>query len=309
MNISTPIRMEVKNFRAIKKADIIIDGITVITGENSCGKSTLSKLLYLYCKSVIDYHYPVSLSEELMETYSTLSHMLREEPKSSLRIYKDTPFKPSKKESLQPIGINKVIHLNTLIDTKQQNAYWDELLKTKEEFLLSRETQDCNLSDLISNEIIWGEASFKADNLSSKYIFKIKDGKTFDLMECSAGIKAFSTLQLLLKNGSLTDKTLLIIDSPESHLHPKWVVDYARILVLLNKQLGVKIFLSSYHPDMVGAIRYISEKENTLNTINFYLAEKSKEIDLYNYNHTKQDIETIFESFNKAIDLVNKYGI
>ena len=39
-------RLEVENFAKIKKADIEINGITVIAGENNTGKSTIGKILY-----------------------------------------------------------------------------------------------------------------------------------------------------------------------------------------------------------------------------------------------------------------------
>ena len=39
-------RYTLSDYHAIKKADITIDGITVLAGENGCGKSTLSRWLY-----------------------------------------------------------------------------------------------------------------------------------------------------------------------------------------------------------------------------------------------------------------------
>ena len=59
MNTSEPpqIRLKIYSFRAVKSADIIIDGITVVTGENGCGKSTLSKLLYFFYKTVAVYYF------------------------------------------------------------------------------------------------------------------------------------------------------------------------------------------------------------------------------------------------------------
>ena len=39
-------KLKVNNFAKIKEADIIIDGIAVIAGENNTGKSTIGKILF-----------------------------------------------------------------------------------------------------------------------------------------------------------------------------------------------------------------------------------------------------------------------
>ena len=39
-------KLSINNFAKIKQADIIIDGITVIAGENNTGKSTVGKVLF-----------------------------------------------------------------------------------------------------------------------------------------------------------------------------------------------------------------------------------------------------------------------
>ena len=132
----------------------------------------------------------------------------------------------------------------------------------------------------------------------------------FDLAEVATGIKAFSIIQLLLKNGHIDNRTLLIIDEPESHLHPQWIVEYARMIVLLHKHIGVKFFLASHNPDMVSAIRYIAEKEEVLDNVNYYLAEKEEgETYLYNYRSLGTEIDPIFASFNIAFDRINQYSL
>lgn len=47
--------LKVDNFKAIFKANIELKGITVLTGNNSTGKSTLSKLLYYTLKTALEY--------------------------------------------------------------------------------------------------------------------------------------------------------------------------------------------------------------------------------------------------------------
>lgn len=39
-------KLNISNFAKIDNADIIIDGITVIAGENNTGKSTIGKILF-----------------------------------------------------------------------------------------------------------------------------------------------------------------------------------------------------------------------------------------------------------------------
>ena len=70
-------------------------------------------------------------------------------------------------------------------------------------------------------------------------------------------VKSFSILQLLLKNGFLQKDTLLIIDEPEAHLHPQWIVEYARMIVLLHKEIGVKFFVASHSTDMILSLIHI----------------------------------------------------
>ena len=44
-----------ESFRSVKKADIKLDGITVLAGPNSSGKSTISKFFYYFMRSVFQF--------------------------------------------------------------------------------------------------------------------------------------------------------------------------------------------------------------------------------------------------------------
>lgn len=46
--------LKIKDFGVIKNADIKVDGITVITGNNNTGKSTIGKLFFSYFNSFHD---------------------------------------------------------------------------------------------------------------------------------------------------------------------------------------------------------------------------------------------------------------
>jgi predicted ATP-dependent endonuclease of OLD family len=248
--------------------------------------------------------------------WNGLKKIFNENKPTNFEVYehKDQIISLNSIELSSSLSVDNTVYIDTpmAIGIERENEYWDdlnELLKTKDKTPLFQENKYSNLSDLISKEIIQGEVSLKNDVLSHKFSFQRADGKTFDLLECATGIKSFSILQILLNNGSLTNRTLLIIDEPESNLHPQWIIEYARVLVLLHKHIGVKIFLASHNPDMVSAIKYISEEQGIQNNVNFYLAEKTNKEYSYNYKHLKQDIEPIFASFNIAIDRINEYGV
>ena len=74
------INIKLKNIRAVKSANIILDGITVIAGENGSGKSTISKLTYNLLKTSIEYDKIVDkkLNGELRSIYRTLDQLTRD---------------------------------------------------------------------------------------------------------------------------------------------------------------------------------------------------------------------------------------
>ena len=417
------IKVVTENFRAIGHAAIQISGITVVSGENSSGKSTLSKLLYYLFNTATNYEFLVkkSLFDELddffdffkliyIENYQfnnvdksnldqsitqidyknlslediknqiitflektfqiiniqasnrykqfikqisgkeiednnsldVLKSFIEDKIKEAENIIKLRPIRLFTQEfskafrgnehpkvfnvleeddvlidlnspSLSiPFSVQKAIYIDSPMSLgagSSSNKHWSDLTK----FIFF---EDENRSDFHNKEIytpisknIKGEAVRFTLGTLSTLTFLREDGKEFELTEVATGIKAFSIIQILLKNGHIDNRTLLIIDEPESHLHPQWIVEYARMIVLLHKHIGVKFFLASHNPDMVSAIRYIAEKEGVLDNVNYYLAEKAEEAYLYNYRALGSDIAPIFGSFNIAIDRISQYSI
>ncbi len=172
---------------------------------------------------------------------------------------------------------------------------------------------DGNLVRTVIERTIGGVASFDKDERSifdDRILhFRRSDGLVIPLREAATGIISVSFIYRLLTNGWLGHTSLLIIDEPEAHLHPQWIVEFARILVLLNKTLGVKIMISTHNPDMVAAIQSIARREKVLDKTHFYLAtESEKDKGKYVYKNLGQEIGEIFESFNIALSRIDLYG-
>lgn len=155
-------------------------------------------------------------------------------------------------------------------------------------------------------KIIGGTVELDESTGVKRWMYHRSDGLVIDLTDCATGIKAFSILGILYKRGYLNAETLLIIDEPEAHLHPQWIVEYARMLVLISKRLKVRMLLTSHNPDMVSAIQEISECEE-LSGVRFYLAEKKTSGLQYEYRDLGGDVEPIFGVFNKALDCIELY--
>lgn len=159
--------------------------------------------------------------------------------------------------------------------------------------------------------IMGGDVQLSTDDLGGRnemrYI-RQQDGLDIPVYEAATGLKTFAYMLRLLENGYLTENSLLLIDEPEAHLHPQWIVEFARLLVLLNKEVGTKIVVASHNPDMIAAIKTISEAEDRRGTTRFYQAERDADTLRYRFVDLGNDITEIFRSFNIAIERIDTYG-
>ncbi len=312
--------LQLKNIGMIKEANVKIDGLTVIAGENDTGKSTLGKSLYF-----------------LMTFLSDLNKVL----KSKLK----------EQEAKRSLQLSKLIFDNQLTNKSyfalktKTNFYQfnieDNEVAHKNDFKIEIDSNDLRLPIMIETPIVWNlnkffnqmaniqsQAGMFGDELSIDYPFLLKDlhfklmvginkksykienkilnlingkfkrdelgnyyferkKKKISLLNTATGIKYFGIFQILSQNNYLNKNTVLILDEPEVHLHPKWQLEMAKIIIELVKN-EVRIVVNSHSPYMIEALKRYSEVEEIENKTNFYLAENG-------YIEYQESLENIFE--------------
>lgn len=174
-------------------------------------------------------------------------------------------------------------------------------LHTKDLFNKLKQPDTGNYSEIatsLSSEIshiISGRVGFSRD--ARDFVFE-KEGKQISIKNTASGIKAFGLLQVLLANDFLNKNYLLILDEPENHLHPKWQIKLAEILVLLAKN-DIFVVVSAHSPYMIEALERYSEKYNIKDKSGFYLA-RNREIE------NKNNLEEIFSLLSEPFTVFEK---
>jgi len=137
-------------------------------------------------------------------------------------------------------------------------------------------------------------------NKQTREFMYIKNEEKFHSINVADGIKSFGIIKLLLKGNYLRKNTLLVIDEPEVHLHPKWQIEYAKLIVELVKR-DVKVLVTSHSPFFIEALEILSRDLKA----NFYLAKEEK-----NYSIIKEsELNEIYELLSESIDTLEEMQI
>lgn len=166
----------------------------------------------------------------------------------------------------------------------------------------SDEKENQTVSDLMRelSDIISG--SIEKDEEGGELKFAEKHGDNnigfVHLENLASGMKTISVLVHALRNGTIRRGRVVVIDEPESNLHPEWQVKFARMLVALNKKLSVKVLLNTHSPYFLKAIEYYSGKED-IGGIKFYQMVQEPDGLLYQTEDCTGNTNKIFQSMYK----------
>lgn len=118
-------------------------------------------------------------------------------------------------------------------------------------------------------------------------------GPILDIKNISTGLKTFVIIKTLLQNGSLEENGTLILDEPEIHLHPRWQLILAEIIVLIQKEFGMHILVNTHSPYFLRAIEVYSANHEIADKCKYYLSEN-------------QGYKSVFQDVTTHTDLIYK---
>ncbi|MEB4819592.1 AAA family ATPase [Bacillus thuringiensis] len=181
-------------------------------------------------------------------------------------------------------------HMKDLISKMSNSTYYEFDLKS----------ENLNFVEQISN-IIEGNSIFDKD--TDEFLFERSfHGETysFNTSNVASGIKSFSMIQMLLKAQVINQKSILILDEPENHLHPKWQIKYCEIIVKLVS-MGVRVVINSHSPYIIQALKVLANKYEINDSVNFYLAEKDIENQTTMINNVNDDLNSVFKKLSDPL--------
>lgn len=323
--------LKLKNIGIIKKADITIDGLTVIAGENDSGKSTVGKVIYSFLKTILktpikqgdspidgwkcsDFNnYILKLFDNKIAQNGNIEvsygkydfniDILSDRCKNfeitpEYKNYSFTINKPLFIDS--PYVWNILPSLNTIRNLGRNYSDIDfQVLETINDlhfafttkFKKTEKTVEIDIESIIKGKFI--------QRNDDSFSFQ-KEGKNIALLNTAMGIKYFGILQVLSEKNHLYKGQMLILDEPEVHLHPKWQLKLAEVIVFLVKE-GVEILVNSHSPYMIEALERYSELYDIKYKTNFYLAHNNTVKKVEDSN--SRTLSEIFEKLSEPFDV------
>lgn len=195
--------------------------------------------------------------------------------------------------------LSNVIYIDNpfIIDKLSRDEVLDmmeQLLKDSLTFGFHNNVMDNIFGSILAKEklseiykILGEVVNGKIQEKNEKFYFHAEDmNQPISIENLSTGLKSFVVLKMLIENGRLEKKDVLILDEPEIHLHPKWQIVYAELIVLLQKYFDLSIIVTTHSPYFLDAIDLYSVKHGLKEKVNYYLSSivedgvEMKEVDV-----------------------------
>lgn len=208
-------------------------------------------------------------------------------------VYMDDPFVLDDKNRIfVPRTSDHRTHLRRKIYLNKENGMINEIFANdKLEKIYEK------INDVCSGNIIF-------DEYGPSYSEKTNN-KKLSVKNLSTGLKSFVILKTLLLNGTIESNGTIILDEPEVHLHPKWQLLFAEIIVLIQKEFGLHVLLNTHSPYFLEAIDTYTRKYEVKDRCKYYLSSIVDE----NYSYLEDvtdNIEKIYNELSAPLLILDK---
>ncbi|MFI3163819.1 MAG: AAA family ATPase [Bacillota bacterium] len=132
-----------------------------------------------------------------------------------------------------------------------------------------------------------------------KMVYAEESKKSLSVKNLATGSKMFAIIKQLVMNNQLKHDTMLILDEPESHLHPEWQNIFAEVVVLLIKELSVNILLTTHSINFMLAIETFMREYEINDKTNFYMTDK-QDGGMVCYKCVNDSLNEIYAQFNRS---------
>lgn len=125
------------------------------------------------------------------------------------------------------------------------------------------------------------------------------------ILALASGIKPMATIARALEKGAIFPEGLLVIDEPESNLHPEWQIAFAEFLVIMHKELNVRILLNTHSPYFLKALDFYARQKKCQKCSRYYTIDSSNDGD-YRYvtREVTNDINELFADMHRPFSKV-----
>lgn len=144
--------------------------------------------------------------------------------------------------------------------------------------------------------LIDGEVAY--DKTERDFVFRRPSGASISIKNTASGIKVFGLLTILVTNEFVAKDTVLIFDEPENHLHPKWQLRLAQVLLKLVES-GVYVLVSSHSPYLIEALKRGVDRAGLPAEARFALAQDKSIRDEDRLSDIFSVLAEPFEAFRK----------
>lgn len=179
-----------------------------------------------------------------------------------------------------------------------RNSALRRMLKTKKRASVENVMSEMQISEKLNHifEVINTACAGQLERDEGEFVYK-KSGyqAAISLTNISAGIKSFLILKTLLLNGSIKEGGTIILDEPEIHLHPEWQLTFAELIVLLHKEFGLHILLTTHSPYFLRAIEVYSAKYSIADECKYYAINTDYEKDRATVQDVTENTEKIYK--------------